>query len=154
MGLQGKGLSPEKPLISLPFRMEGKASLPTSGTQKGPLLTANQQFLTGKWPEGSLGINYWEAIPERGHRHRDSVAPCAEKVTSAMQINSRDSITPPTMIYQLVNCSRALSILTTSGDCPGILENYSKRVSFRFFFTQCLVSLRLSLISLCFINYC
>ena len=42
--------SPEKPLISLPFQMEGKAYLPTSGTLREPLLTADQQFLTGEWP--------------------------------------------------------------------------------------------------------
>lgn len=33
---------PEKPSISLLFQSEGRASLPTSGTQKGPLLAANQ----------------------------------------------------------------------------------------------------------------
>lgn len=96
MGLQGRGL-----LISFPFQIERKASLPTAGTQKGPLLTANQKFLTGEWPEGSLGINYWEAIPERRPRHRDSLAPWAEKVMSATQINSKDSLNPPTMFTSL-----------------------------------------------------
>lgn len=58
-----------------------------------------QEYLTGKWLEGSLGLNYWEIIPEKGQRHRDSLAPCAERVTSAVQINPKDSIAPQTMFY-------------------------------------------------------
>lgn len=79
--------------------------MPTAGTQEGPLLTAKQSFLTGKWPEGSLGINYWETISERGPQTSRQLAPCAEKVTSAMQINSKDSLAPRTVFYELVKCS-------------------------------------------------
>lgn len=64
MGLQEREPQPRESSISLPLRLEGGASLPTSGTQEGPLLAVSQQFLTGKWPQGSPGINYWEVIPE------------------------------------------------------------------------------------------
>ena len=95
----GEGLGPGKPRISCPVRAEGRAALTTAGAQNRPLLATNPQFLTGKWPKGSLGINYKGTVPERGHRHGDSLAPCAEKVTSAVQINSKESITRLTMFY-------------------------------------------------------
>lgn len=98
MSLQGRGPEP-KEAINLLSVSDGRASWPTAEAQKEPLLAANQQFLTGKWPAGSLGISYRETVPERGHRHGDSLAPCAEKVTSAMQINSKESITRLTMFY-------------------------------------------------------
>lgn len=118
MCLQGRRPGPEE-AINLLSISDGRASLPTAEAQTGPLLAANQQFLTGKWPTGSLGINYRETLPERGQGHGDSLAPCAEKVTSAMQINSKESITRLTMFYKLVKCSCALSILTTPGGGPG-----------------------------------
>lgn len=76
---RGEGLSPGRPSISFLVRARGRAAWLTARARKGPLLAANPQFLTGKGPKGSLGINCKGTIPERGHRHGDSLAPGPRK---------------------------------------------------------------------------
>lgn len=142
------------PSASLPFQLKVGASLTASGTQKGPLPRANQQFLTGKWPEGSLGINYWETIPERGQTLRQFGSLCCEGAISLadkFQRNYHPSNNG------LLACKMFLSSFHTDNfrEWSRASWKITAKAYLSFILTQSLISFRLScLISFSSINYC
>lgn len=84
----------------LPFHFSLKSELPwqPQGPRKGHFPEQTNNFWQVNGRKGHLGLTTGKQS-QKGARHWDSLAPCAAKVPSALQINSKETITPPTMVY-------------------------------------------------------
>lgn len=160
-GSAGRGPAAQKPLISFHFRWKGKRHCQPQGPWNHFSLQTNNFW---RWValRGHSGLTTGEAVPKGATDTETSLASCAEKVTSATQINSKDSITttsPSTMFHQLVKRFQLFPYWQLLGGCQGILENYSKGIfpvlcrSWLGFFFLFFLFFRFSLISFCSINY-